>query len=512
MKMRKLLASGVAATLAVTSMATAASAAELSFNMGQTKGKISVSATGGLEFTETAAEGATLGLSSDEVYVKIETEDLFIHAEDGKGNASATPVNITGMTLSVTGIKGTKSNASKTYTYAFDGKDVNEDGVKDYFEITLYNQSGKNGKFVAGQFVEITNVSLKVEGETTTDNVDVYTWWTNKEDDSWGSFIAATKTSAAANDWSTFGMSMVEGSDNSVLGSNILKGMSNAIYEWYAFADKKTSVEYPFLAITDVVKPDENILDRQEIEVLSYANANAATNGGESGGLDGDQTYGDDGMGTNPNDFAGLASQVADFFNKQTNGTITFTFTSGAAASGTEWVTGGVPSTQVGIRNALGDATAKDFALFFNYNQTGALQAVTNIDKDSNSVSFDISNVLDDLGGQTKGVIDNIYYGMTKGITYDHGEGLFVESIVLAYDEDADVEADIEDDAEVEDDADVEIEDDADDAEEEDDADATGDVVVEDEDDDANPGTGVALAVVPAMVAAAAVVLSKKRK
>ena len=70
-----------------------------------------------------------------------------------------------------------------------------------------------------------------------------------------------------------------------------------------------------------------------------------------------------------------------------------------------------------------------------------------------------------------------------------------------------DDDATIEEDDATEDDAE---EDDA----TEDDAEVNGDVIDTPvvEDDDANPGTGVALAVVPAMVAAAAVVLSKKRK
>ena len=171
---------------------------------------------------------------------------------------------------------------------------------------------------------------------------------------------------------------------------------------------------------------------------------NATTNGGAT---DGNQSYDDKGLGTNPNEFAGLSSQVADFFNKQTNGTITFKFTTAAAASGTQWVTGGIPSTQVGLKNALGDATANDFALFFNYQSTGSLQAVASIDADAGEVTFDISDVLDQLGGQTKGVIENVYFGLAKGVKYEDKtvDGLKVETVTLAYDEDDADDSDVED-------------------------------------------------------------------
>ncbi|MGN0577768.1 MAG: hypothetical protein ACI4J4_04020, partial [Ruminiclostridium sp.] len=299
-----------------------------------------------------------------------------------------------------------------------------------------------------------------------------------------------------------------------------------------AYSEKSTTVDYPFMAVTD--DNGDKTLTRHEIDILSYAGAKYAD--GIDWDTDGDQTYDDNGLGTNPNDFAGLASQVGDFFNKQTNGTITFKFTAATASTGTAWQNGGVPSTQVGIKNALGDATANDFALFFNYDQTGSLQAVAAVDANAGTVTFDISDVLDALDGKTIGVIDNIYYGMTKGVTYSDlggAVGLKVESITLAYDEDADDDADIEDDTDVEeddDDAVVEDDDDDDDAvveddddddddyvddDDDDDADVDGDedmVDAADDDDDANPGTGVALAVVPALVAAAAVVVSKKRK
>ena len=192
------------------------------------------------------------------------------------------------------------------------------------------------------------------------------------------------------------------------------------------------------------------------------------------------------------------------------------------------------------------------FALFFNYNATtGSLVSIGEVDADALTVTFPMDEVLDALNGNTIGTIQDIFYGMNKGVNYvdteilsedDQGntivekvtaEGYLVESVTLAYDEDAADDTDIEDDDDAtidddddavvdDDDDDATIEDDDDDAVVDDDDDADDDTDVDgdvdepvtpaDDDDDANPGTGVALAVVPALVAAAAVVVSKKRK
>ena len=344
-------------------------------------------------------------------------------------------------------------------------------------------------------------MELVVEGYDETDNKDTYVKYGTKE---WGRDGSGLEVQCG---WTATGV-----------GAEVVQLCYTGYY--WGYADKSTSVDYPFMPITK--NNDDDKLGREEIKVLSVSNDHFSNNIYSEGNTDGsNQSYeGEDTRdGEVKKDFAGLATQVADFFNKQTNGTITFKFTTGAEAGGTAWENGGIPSTQTGIKNFMGDATANDFALFINYKQTGSLQAITELDKDAGTVTFDISDILDAMGGQTLGTLDNIYYGLRKGIEYkDHGTGLMVETVTLAYDEDADVEADIEDDVEddadveIEEDDDVEIEDDADDAVEEDDADAAGDVVVEEEDDDANPGTGVALAVAPLMTAAAAVVLSKKRK
>ena len=228
-------------------------------------------------------------------------------------------------------------------------------------------------------------------------------------------------------------------------------------------------------------------------------------------------------MGTEPRWFAGLASQTADFFQKQNNGQIIFKFKDPATAD--LWVSYGVPSTEVGLRTLQGTA----MALFFNYKTTtGSIQSIGVVDKDAWTITFDMANVLDDFGGLTKGSLTDIYYGLNTGLKYGKpydGYGYVVENVTLTYDDspaavdDDDVVADDDDDdIFADDDVVADDDDDDDDAgiiedDDDDDTDVNNDVdYVDGADDDANPGTGVGLAVIPAIVAAAAAIVSKKRK
>ena len=257
--------------------------------------------------------------------------------------------------------------------------------------------------------------------------------------------------------------------------------------------------------------------------------------------------------GTYPQGFAGLASQVADFFNKQDNGTITFTFAAASGATSGKW-SDGVPSTEVGLKG-FSSEYLNDFVLCFNYaSTTGTMYSPVKLDKTSGTVTFDLADYLADCGGLTKATLHDIYYGLDNGIESGANSGLYglwVSKVELAYDDagkaavDATTDDDTSDDAAVvvaDDDDDTEVEDDdvvedddifedddviEDDDDDDDDVDA--DVIEDDDDDDtdvnndvdyvdagadddANPGTGVGLAVIPAIVAAAAVVVSKKRK
>lgn len=512
MKMRKLLATAVAASLAVTSLATVASAAEKEFPMGKTTGTVEFAGSAGVELgdkyyltdEEFKNGDNTLGITSDDsITVKL---------------ATGLSWELTSVSLKVTGVKGTRGAASKTYTYKFIN---NNDGT---YTLPVFADTSELDTFLPEQFLEFTKLEISVEGKKSTTDQSTFdngSWnygqWINKSD-----LTVVTPFTQAGNgdilDEITALLNDLHQPDN-IWGFNATASGSS------------TKVNYPFMATTGT-----DDLGRLEIASLSVSDAHGSTGywGNEGDGLNTgtNQSYnGEDTTdGTEKVGFTGLATQVADFFNKQTNGTITFTFTApDAGSSGTAWENGGIPSTQTGIKTLIAGSSSNDFALFLNYRQTGSLQAPATLDTAAGAVTFDISDCLETLGGQTMGVIDNIFYGLSKGIAYDldgdgtKGEagevGLYVEKVTLAYDEDGDVDADIEeeddadveieeDDVEIEEDDDIEIEED--DAEE-DDAGAEGDVVVEDEDDDANPGTGVALAVVPALVAAAAVVVSKKR-
>ena len=277
---------------------------------------------------------------------------------------------------------------------------------------------------------------------------------------------------------------------------------------------------------------------RKNVEPMSITGAYQSQN--QVYKTDDNQTYYDSGLGTNPNQFGGLASQTADFFNKQNNGQMIFHFVDPAKV--TTWTSNGVPSTEVGLRTALAQTA---FALFFNYEEsTGSIQTIGTVDKDALTVTFDMEEVLSDFGGLTKANLHDIWYGCNNGLTYGdpyNAVGFAVDKITLQYDDaPAAVDATTDDDAADDDDAAVVVADDDDDDDDDiaadddiieddddDDDDDAGEIIADDDDDDddvnnevdyvdgdddANPGTGVGLAVIPAIVAAAAVAVSKKRK
>ena len=153
------------------------------------------------------------------------------------------------------------------------------------------------------------------------------------------------------------------------------------------------------------------------------------------------------------------------------------------------------------------------------------------------------------MGGWTKGNVNDLYYGLVNGIVYDGGEGLWVSKVILSFDPDTAVSGDTatkddekEEEVKEDDKGDVVVADDDDEieiADDDDDDDDSAIVIGDDDEDDAtvvvtpdddatvvvnpgtdktpagadeNPHTGVALAVVPMIAAAAAMVISKKRK
>ena len=329
---------------------------------------------------------------------------------------------------------------------------------------------------------------------------------------------------------------------------------------WTASNAKKNPV-YGYLPRT--TSSNGATILRDDVKVLSYTGDEQSQGRGYEEDLVWDektQSYKNNDMylGTGANGFAGLASQVADFFNKSTDGAIRFTFTGQASAGGTSdaW-SSGIPSTEVGLYGNTSSTEKRDnFALFFNYkNSTGTLYSSAKVDTTGNTVTVDISNVLDDLGGYTKGTIENIYYGLNVGNNNDPILGSSKYGLRVSKVELLKYEAKKADAAAANDEkeaavttttaattttkattTEIAIKDDEDEKVQPVDTTAatttkapeTTAALIESEtttaaaqgnnsapattDNDTNPGTGVALAVVPAAIAAAAMVVSKKRK
>lgn len=605
MKMTKLLASGVAASLAATSLAAVASAAEKTFDMGYTSAN-----AWDVRGTTTCVVGETIGSSADQAdtqWVGI-TFNSGVYSVNAGGKAytteSSTAKNKDGWIHVIPGwkgstpaaliVKGYKNNENGTKTAVTQRIAVTE---KDWVVPTWNNSdanyakaelwipvlkdtvvSHKSDEFAPSYFDVIESVSLEASFQGETFSQALYTIMSDgKGDDDFkdaaskliGNVVVANSKGGpavktyikdiTANDATFAGVK-----DGNIAANVIAYALAHGGYKVSTggFTGLDVSggfglrVNYPFIeahgtngnnshAIPKAGCHDNtHTLYRNDIQLLSDAGAYRAES--NNGAQDGNQTYNEGRVGTNPKEFAGLASQVADFFNKQTNGKITFKFTTAAAASTDTWLYGGVPSTQVGLRNVLSNANANDFALYLNYNQTGSLEAVAELNPDDGTVTFDISDLLDALNGNTIGVVSNVYFGLTKGVAYDDKDnlGLKVESITFSTDEDegnGDIEEDDDDDDDDDDeddttdDTDDDDDDDTDDDDDDDDDDdVPPSVSVDDDDDnqdvggvvdspvvtpgndvngnDVNPDTGVALAVVPAIVAAAAVVVSKKRK
>ena len=554
MKMRKIMAAGIAATMAVTSLAAVASAEAqtLTFDMKQSTGVINAANTAGTEY------GSTAQINIDLAAAAADTTNANAYAGIVAGNGQTLVIEsnelgqqpwayaiktydvyATGLSLEIKGLKivdATKSveaTASYNFTKMFkkaDGSLTTEAGSaaspKTYFVITLNENKGNADEFVASQWARIDSVKVKATTSLETTSEAYY----SIED--WKHVYSGIERDALGNVAKEY-LPVFAGATTSSTGAIVNMIAENvAKLTELKQTDKSLNDKYALLAQT----ADTNqTIYRYNVKLLSDTHAYNSDSDDEK--WDANQTYDDNGLGTSKHRFAGLASQVADFFNHKTNGTITFKFTLGAVG-GSGWVNGGVPSTQVGIKNIL---NANNFALYVNYmSSTGSLEATTSVDKEAGTVSFDISEILADLGGQTKGVVTDLYYGLNQGIYYDwpyYGTGLLVEEITLAYDDDAadeedvideDVPAEDEDadeDVVVDEEEDEDVDEDEDEDEdvvvdeeedEDEDEDIGGDMIDDeptaDDEEDANPGTGVALAVVPALVAAAAVVVSKKRK
>ena len=570
MKINKILAAGIAATLAVTSLSAVvgAEAVTKEFEMANTVGTIETKGSlGGRELALLATEsGGALVQNPDLAAGKgtpaAGSVDKFIFVEDGNFDGSNGVVLLNSVKLNITGIKGQKNATSKTYTYDFANFDANWNQVYDgsgiYWVLNSYasGEAPLNGLDIS-QFVEVTSISIDVTSKNTGLTKNEYNNWKNWDYTDSLTCYQAFNTAAA-----NVGVEKAINDAFQYYAGGTMEISNQSTKDLYAFLEKTTS---------------DTTINRNKVQVLSSAAAYRAgslyTGWGQTEGTSSaTQSYKDsDGTGTAPFWFGGLASQCADFFNKQTNGKITFQFTA-KASSGSDWKEGGIASTEVGLKSTL---AGTNMGIFVNYEQsTGSLVSLGVVDSDALTVTFDISDILNDMGGLTKGNISDIYYGMNKGLDYKsddytsihageagdavtyapngiwyisddkhHAIGYIVEKVILSYEDGADVDAaeeevvdepeDVEEpeDIEEEEEEPEDIEEPEEEPEEEEEEEPEFVIEPEEEeeenngdvdiieptntakaDDDANPGTGVALAVVPAIVAAAAVVVSKKRK
>jgi hypothetical protein len=369
-----------------------------------------------------------------------------------------------------------------------------------YWKLGLFADTTYIGNFLVTVFDKIYGIDLIVEGyEETIDEQYYYSWGINK-----------TLTINPV-------FTIVKPFNNDVDITNAISQIVTSFKE-FKYVSKEIHYDYPFLMNTDY--NNDGIITRDEVACLSYSSL------GEGKGIPG---------------FEGLASQVASFFNKKTNGKIIFKVTTAPTTIATTWNNGGVPISSTGIFTAP-TTTINDniIGLFFNYESTGSLVALSKIESDG-TITFDISKVLDDVSGNTLSTFRSIYYGLIGGIGYTNYpvKGIKIEQVILSYEEDEEVDTTIiVDDPVVETEVEVVIEPEKEvttettteaittveevevEIELSDDtvvvSDTTtevitnaGNVVVE---EDSNPHTGAALVVVPTIVAGAIVLVSKKRK
>ena len=372
----------------------------------------------------------------------------------------------------------------------------NGDGL--YWKLNLNAVTAFNDEFLVTSFTHIYSVGIVVTGYFETEDEKVY--------NEWGVTQLATENVSAFTVVKPFTVN----TDLTNLVTDLVTGIRSLNYD-----SKFVRYDYPFIPATDV--NFDGIVARNEVDELSYS------------------AYG---HGWGIRGFEGLASQIVQFFNHKTNGTITFRVTTAPSVTGTIWYNNGIPSTQTGL--ITGANYNNIMGLFFNYDSTGSLVATSQIAADG-TITFDISNVLDDIGGNTA-TLRNIYYGLIGGIGYttEQIKGVKIDQVVLSYkDEEPAViepvvttaetttvitaeeepeEEEIPIDEEDEDDV-IIVDEDDDDADEDatiidEDVDNSGETVI-DEDEDANPRTGITLAILPMIMAGSvcgAALFVKKRK
>lgn len=370
-----------------------------------------------------------------------------------------------------------------------------------YWKLDLFANTTYSGGFLVSSFTRIDSVTLATEAYCKTEDEKFYNGFSN--------------TNQTYSTGHVF--TVISDFTSSTELTNIIIELASTTTD-YKFIYKEVYLDYPVLATTD--RNNDGIVSCTEIERLSYSEL------GEGKGVKG---------------FEGLASQVAAFFNKQNNGKITFKLTTAPSTIISNWNNGGIPAYSNGVFASSVNADNL-IGLFFNYENTGSLVSASKINADG-TITFDISNVLTDMGGRTLATLKSVYYGFAGGINYK------VESIVLSYESDTEEKAEtviiVEDENENKNDEPeipIETEDENDEEEivvDDEYVEPVEEIIISDEetddaepfivdertviqeeketlveiDDTENPHTGVSLIVIPTLVIGiGALALSRKRK
>lgn len=407
--------------------------------------------------------------------------------------------NIDSVKMTITGERGERVAYQSTNDYEFVNYiDANctlrpTSTLKgDYWKLTITKDTATIGQFLANSYNRIYAIEIVATGSFETDSERVY--------NDWGNTVKFTESVPA--------FEIVKGfTTDAVLQLTITNLLENL--KTFEYVSKQVRVDYSYLVNTDLNY--DGIITRSEVAALSKSVL------GEGVGVPG---------------FEGLASQVAAFFNKKTNGTITFKVTTSEPTFTASWA-GGVPVTQVGIFKPEMQALNCPIGLFFNYEKTGSLVSTSYLTEDG-TITFDISDILEDIGTNSLATINSVYYGLVGGLNYPNEliKGLKIEKVTLSYvdevetpdtenknvdeNEDNDIDEDdtvVEEIDEEEDFIDLDGDSvDEDDAEIEDTDNDETDVQIEDENEVPNPRTGVGLAIGSATIFGLVALLSKKRK
>lgn len=291
-------------------------------------------------------------------------------------------------------VEGERYNYIEKVEYQFDNYTDAECTQKavsigDYWKLDIFTGVAYAGGFLVDSFTKIHSITLVVDAYYKTEDEWIY-----------NDFGVNTNIYPVGKIF-TVVTNFTYGTDITNIISDILTSATD-----FKYVSKEVYFDFPLIPVTD--HNADGFISRNEIECLSYSEL------GHGKGMKG---------------FEGLASQVAAFFNKQTNGKIIFRLKSASPAINSNWSRGGIQDYTSGALYSSG--TNSLFGLFFNYESTGSLVSASTISGDG-TITFDISNVLSDIGGYTSSTLRSIYYGFDGGA--DYAQGIKIESVILSCD------------------------------------------------------------------------------